>query len=61
MKLAFANLPSVVPANAGTQTPRTIDVRTELNPDQTQTRVVMGPRVRGDDEKKYLSHNRVVP
>gem|GEM_PF-5328378 len=45
----------VVPANAGTHTPRTIDVRTELNPDQTQTPVVMGPCVRGDDEKN-ISH-----
>jgi hypothetical protein len=48
---------NVVPANAGTHTPRTIDVKLELSPDQTQTLVFMGPRVRGDDEKRYTSHN----
>jgi hypothetical protein len=40
---------NVVPANAGTHTPRPIDVTLVPIPDKTQTPVVMGPRVRGDD------------
>jgi hypothetical protein len=52
---------NVVPANAGTHTPRPIDVTLVPIPDKTQTPVVMGPRVRGDDVLKYVSHNRVAP
>src|SRR5207302_5838004 len=43
---------NVVRANAGTHTPRTIDVRLELSPDQTQTLVFMGPRLPGCVKKR---------
>ena len=48
---------NVVPANAGTHTPRTINVRSQPNPDEVPAPVVMGPRVRGDDALDVFSPN----
>jgi hypothetical protein len=49
---------NVVPANAGTHTPGPIDVRLELTPNKAQRPVVMGPRVRGDDEERHTHTKR---